>query len=93
MLLSNDPGEPNQYGCLMWEIRLPGAAVIPIIQPTSSRVLTAKGYRFAFAGFFWAYFVASHRQPDVLRSIVLNPSGRMVIGRGDLEGLPYLPSS
>lgn len=88
MLLSNDPGKPDQYGCLMWETRLQGTAVAPIIQPTPSRVATAKGYRFTFGGFLWAYVVANHRQSDLLQTIVVNPSGRMIIGRGDLETAP-----
>jgi len=89
MLLRGDPGAADRYGCLMWEIRLQGAVATAIIQPTITRIVSAKGYRFTFGGYFWAYPVASHRLPEILRSALLQPSGRMLIGRGDLAKAPF----
>jgi hypothetical protein len=86
MLLAEDPGEPWQYGCLMVGIHRDGNMVPVIMQPTPLRILDAQGVRFTFAGYFWAYRVASHKpvQPG-FGTAILQKSGRLALKFERLE--------
>jgi len=49
------------------------------------RMGTRRGYRFTFAGYFWAYIVASHVDLGLPTGIFLQPTGRMLLGpRSDI---------
>jgi hypothetical protein len=80
MLCEERPGEPDQYGCLVWRIQLKKDPATFILQPTTTRVGTRRGYRFTFAGCFWAYIVASHVDPALTAELFLQPTGRMLLG-------------
>ena len=79
MLLAEQPGAPEQYGCLPWRIHHKDIPLNAIIQPTASRIGTCAGYRFTFAGVFWAFAVSSHRDPKLTR-LLLQSDGRMLLG-------------
>ncbi len=80
MLWEDRPGAPDQYGCLVWRIQLKNDPATLILQPTTTRVGTRRGYRFTFAGCFWAYTVASHPDPALPTGLFLQPTGRMLLG-------------
>lgn len=86
MLLAEDPGEPWEYGCVTIGIHRQGTMVPVIVQPTPVRIMDAKGVRFTFGGYFWAYRIASHRpiQPSFIEA-VLQRSGRLAVKFEPLE--------
>jgi hypothetical protein len=86
MLLAEDPGEPWEYGCLTIGIHRKGNMVPVIVQPTPVKILDAKGIRFTFGGYFWAYRIASHKpiQPGFTEA-VLQRSGRLAVKFEPLE--------
>lgn len=86
MLLAEDPGEPWEYGCLTIGIHRQGTMVPVIVQPTPVNIMDAKGIRFTFGGYFWAYRIASHRpiQPGFAEA-VLQRSGRLAVKFEPLE--------
>jgi hypothetical protein len=90
MLLTEDPGEPWEYGCVTIGIHRQGAMVPIIVQPTPVKILESKGVRFTFGGYFWAYRIASHRpiQPGFSEA-VLQRSGRLAIKFESLESAGF----
>ena len=86
MLLAEDPGEPWEYGCLTIGIHRRGNMVPVIVQPTPLKILDAKGVRFTFGGYFWAYRIASHKPVQQgFTEAVLQRSGRLAVKFEALE--------
>jgi len=81
MLLAEDPGEPEHYGCLQTPALLGGRPVVDYIaQPTSGRLGSHRAYRLLFGGFLWLYFVSSHRLEEPWRLLLLQSDGsRMIV--------------
>jgi hypothetical protein len=69
-------GDPERYGCLMFGINLNGSAFTQVImQPVASRVDSTRSYRFMFGGFLWAYLVSSRSLGAVFSACTLRPEG------------------
>jgi hypothetical protein len=86
MLLAEDPGEPWEYGCLTIGIHRRGNMVPVIVQPMPLKILDAKGVRFTFGGYFWAYRIASHKPVQQgFTEAVLQRSGRLAVKFEALE--------
>ena len=91
MLLAGDPGEPWQYGCLVWAVHLAGEPASMIIQPTPFRLPDkAVGLRFSFGGLAWFYRIASHKPaPGAFIEAVMQRSGRHALLLGKLENAGF----
>lgn len=90
-LLNNDPGSPREYGCLMFAVRHEGAIVKDlVIEPTPSRLLDHKCYRFIFGGFAWIYVVSKHRLPNLITDQFLTADGVCVIRMQDVDKMKFL---
>lgn len=91
MLLSSDPGAPNQYPCLMFHVHLDGKQPPVIVQPTKTRIENAAAFRFVFGGYFWAYAVATHTLSRGLTPAFLQRDGTMALApTRDLSAAPFL---
>jgi len=76
LLISGDPGPPNQYGCLMFGLRLKNSAFTQLItQPGKIKVDGNIAYRFIFGGFLWVFVVTSHQLPQMWAKLFLQLSG------------------
>lgn len=59
MLFNSDPGEPEQYPCLMVGIISKGSPLQPIISPDETEFDGLLCYRFVMAGLMWIFLVPS----------------------------------
>ena len=91
MILSGNPGEPNEYGFLLGKVlseELPMDALM--LDPTISRLDGHRCYRFVFAGFIWTFFVTGHALPPVAEYQFVKKSGEMVVLEMPLESIKFL---
>lgn len=76
MLLNENPGESDQYGCIMFAAMFGGKHVDSLIlQPELVRVEKQIVYRFLVGGFWWLYFCSSHKPNKQFASGFLQSSG------------------
>ena len=91
LLIDDDPGQPWQYGCLMFALVHEGAVVEDLmVQPTEVRLEGVPCYRFVFGGHFWLYFVAKHQHPRKLETASLDPSGELRIRKKSIAEIEYI---
>lgn len=77
LLLANDPGPLNKYGCFMFGIKFQDAAFTQIImQPGKVRLLGHTAYRFVFGGFMWAILTSGHDLLAPYNEAILRPEGK-----------------
>ncbi|MBU2551306.1 MAG: hypothetical protein KKB20_23030 [Proteobacteria bacterium] len=80
MLLNNDPGAFNQYGCLMYMIQNGGVPFDEIIRADgASHIMSHKVQRFIIGALGWVFFVSSHRVPDKISNWFLSQEGELYI--------------
>ncbi len=85
LLLSENPGIPWQYGCLMFALMHENQIQEDlIVQPTLTKIDNVFGYRFVFGGFMWVYTVGSHQSTKRIETTSLNPAGKLCILKADL---------
>lgn len=90
MLLHNDPGRSDDYGCLMFALMLDQDHVQGlIVQPTWARLAGAKAYRFVFGGLIFVYVVSS-TPPPLLSPYYLQSNGMAVVKLEELRNLEFL---
>ncbi len=90
-LLDGSPGGSKDYGCLMMAIRHEGKPVTDlIVEPTPSRILDHKCYRFVFGGFAWLYIVSSHNLPKIITDNFVTENGSCVIQYQEIERMKFL---
>lgn len=91
LLVNDDPGQPWQYGCLMFSLVHDGAVVEDLmVQPTEVRLDGVPCYRFVFGGHFWLYFVAKHQHPRKIEAVSLDVSGELRIRRKNIAEIKYI---
>jgi hypothetical protein len=62
-LLSQNPGEPDDYGCYLFCITSEGGYAVGFIASVDSfRIQGHRCYRFVFGGFAWLYVVSGHKK-------------------------------
>jgi hypothetical protein len=92
MLHAQNPGEPDEYGCLITQL-LPENE-IPVerflAMPAMARVDGHNGCLLAFRGFAFQYYVSRHRIPEGVRRAFLNRSGEIIIARAHPGQIPPL---
>lgn len=91
MLLANDPGPTEAYGCLMFILmhqdeQLHGL----IVPPTWARLLEQKAYRFVFGGLVFLYVVSSTPTPKFVSTHFLQQSGSVIIKLQQVQELRFL---
>jgi hypothetical protein len=81
MLDAEDPGEPDDYGCLITRLipqrGLPVDRMLPT--PVSTRSDGHHGCLIAFRGFAFQFYVSRHNLPTGVRQAFLNKDGRLII--------------
>ncbi|MGM9480791.1 hypothetical protein ACS5PN_06330 [Roseateles sp. NT4] len=91
MLLSSDPGPPDQYGCLIFmvmnEQTLVEGLVVP---PTWARLHQHKAYRFVFGGLAFLYLVTSQPVQRFIAEHFLQTSGSAVVRLQQIQEMKYL---
>ena len=91
MLLSNNPGENHQYGCIMVATMHENEHIDSlIIQPELKRIDGQLGYRFMFGGFWWLFFCSSHKPNKKLVNVFLQPEGVGYIFRKELSSAEHV---
>ncbi len=91
MLLNNNPGKSNKYGCIMVATMHEGEHIDSLIlQPELKRMDSQIGYRFVFGGFWWLYFCSSHTPNKKLSNVFLQESGVGYIFRKELSSAEHV---
>jgi hypothetical protein len=91
MLLSEDPGPPECYGCLMFVLLQEEQLVQDIIvQPTWARLIGHYSYRFVFGGMVWLYVVSSHALPRYVSESFPQPNGACIVRLQSMDELTFL---
>jgi hypothetical protein len=91
MLLSEDPGEPWQYGSMTALLEYAGEPILGVFsQPLRTKKFGRHVYSYTIAGMHWYQYVTSHQPEQEIQQILLQPSGTWVLFRGELEGIPEL---
>jgi hypothetical protein len=88
MLIADDPGEPEEFGCWMVGLKLDDSPVPEaVIQPVSGRVGHLRKVNFIFGSFYWSFSVS--REPDPAASIgFLRRDGSMYFFKKSLTDIP-----
>jgi len=81
MLLTNDPGEPHEYGCVMLLPELFKDVQHGILPPEPIRIAGHWCFRFLAGGFWWLIVVSRHSATFVMRQWFLAADGTLVIGK------------
>lgn len=80
LLLADNPGSPERYGCFMFGLKHGvGTFTGVIIQPGKVRLNGHIAYRFVFGGFLWAMLVSSHDLGAPLNQCTLSATGDTVL--------------
>jgi hypothetical protein len=91
MLISQDPGPPYKYGCMMFFVpdyteTLSGG----LFPPDAFKMGGHRCYRCIFAGLFWVYFVSSHTHEIPYDKLMLSTEGRLPVSNAGKVGKEYL---
>jgi hypothetical protein len=92
MLYAEDPGEPDEYGCLITRL-LPEKHILVdrlLATPHSTRIFGHHGCLIYFRGFVFHYYVSSHNIPADVRQAFVNKNGQLLIMWMRLEMIPPL---
>lgn len=88
MIMSDTPGEPGKYCCVMTVIKNGRDEVADFIdQPEKIKIDGHTTYRFIFGSIAWGYFVSSHKIPTVINSFVLSEKGEVRMNVKDISDM------
>jgi len=91
MLLSANPGEVYNYGCIMCATMHDRNHIDSIIiQPELTRVDGQIVYRFVFSGFWWLFFCSSHRPTTEVSNMFLQSSGSVCVFQKELGSAEHV---
>ncbi len=81
MLIAGNPGEPEDYGCLVTALIPERDASVEnvITMPASTRVDGHNGCMLVFRGFVFQYFISRHNISAGVRKAFLNRNGEMLM--------------
>jgi len=93
MILTQDPGEPHEYGCVVNAI-LTGEQKTDVVDglittPEKTHLYGHRCYRFIFGGSFWIYVVSKHSDQFPYRKLFVSKEGRLVILKTSAEETEY----
>lgn len=91
MLLSDDAGEPWEYGCIASLLNRKGIPLKSLFaQPHELLHMEYKCYRFVLAGMQWEMLLSSVKPNDMVCCRVLSREGNWSIANCDIRFIPYL---
>jgi len=79
MLLEENPGQPDEYGCMMVAIQKTKYLERMLLSPFRDTIDGHTCYRFVTGGLFWYFFFSRDSSPVWARKIFLNESGTLRI--------------
>lgn len=94
MLLSDDPGPTDAYGCIMFTL-MHEREVLPdlIAAPSPSKLEKLRAYRFVFGGLVFVYVVSGMRPPGYVIEHFLQDSGTAIVKMQQAKELGFLADS
>lgn len=79
-LLTEDPGNPGRYSCLMFGMKYEESILADlVVQPKKTKLDGRVAYSFVFGGFLWAFFVSGQQLPANLLAVTLCKDGKTAI--------------
>lgn len=91
LLLAEDPGPFNKYGCIMFILMHQDELLQElIVPPTWARLLEQKAYRFVFGGLVFLYVVSSSRTADIVSTHFLQQDGTAIVKLQQVQELRFL---
>ena len=91
MIISNTPGLPWEYGCMVIVATMDGKFIRDIMYgPSSTKVDGHLFWRVVVAGHVFNFYVNSHPPPDFLKNIFLTDEGNFVILKKDVQEIEHL---
>ena len=80
MLLKDNPGLPNRYGCVMFAIEENGELFNGVlIPPRKTHIQGHKAFKFMFGGFLWVMLVSGHDTISLIHECTLQTDGSIII--------------
>ncbi len=94
MLVSDDPGATDKYGCIMFAL-MHDHNVLPdlIVAPSYARLNGHRAYRFIFGGLVFLYVVSSIRPHKFIVEHFLQDSGMAIVKKQQAKELGFLTNS
>lgn len=91
MLLSENPGEPYDYGCVLLMLMLDKKTLFnPLSPPERARMIGHRVYWFQAGGFMWTFLVSKHAITFPFRSHLLQKSGTLRVECCLAEDVPLV---
>lgn len=91
MLLNGDPGEPEEYGCVMMGIINDRKDLSHFITSPEVRIIDGhRFYQFVFGGFIWAFLVTGHTFKSSLKMLFLQKNTPLFAPRKSIYDMEYL---
>jgi hypothetical protein len=91
MLINNDPGDYDQYACLLWGINSePNETPGFLLQPTKDKVCGQITFHFVMPGLKLAFFVSKQKLGKPLNQFVLQQDGSLAFQVRSPHELPSL---
>lgn len=92
MILENNPGNYNEYGCIISAMVYDNNELVEdIIQlETDFRLDGHRCYRLLFGGFIWVFYVSSHNLPKDVPKLFLQHSNSLIIPKLKLHNLEFM---
>ncbi len=92
MLLEGKPGEPYEYGCILFYFPIAQKEMQMIISPPELIKRKINGHRCylaVFGGLMWVYFVSKHTYTFRLREVFLSKTGQQPIFNIGTKGMEW----
>lgn len=92
MILNNNPGYYDQYGCIISAMVLENNEIVDdlIWMETEFKIEGHRCYRLIFGGFIWIFFVSSHKPPDLALNLFIQNSGELLIKKAKLSEIQFM---
>jgi hypothetical protein len=91
MILDDNPGEPDDYGCILSAIVSGGQVLTDfILMEGSPHIETHKCHRIIFGGYIWTYFVSKHQKPTAAQYGFIQKDGTMQILIAKLSEIEFM---
>jgi hypothetical protein len=84
MILNENPGEPHEYGCIVFFSAMIPKELHQLIYPPDPLVIRGFGvYRAVFSGRFWCYIISDRPEMFPLKHLFLSREGELVMYKND----------
>ena len=90
MLVEEDPGSPQSYGCLIYSVTLNGNRLQSLYGPQPCYIDDRLVYRMLLRGFLLLYFVSTDALVAETTSKFLNSGGSLVVEEKEIHQIPFL---